>query len=457
MNTVAKLRIIISVHTLIKGDIPTNVEKYLTERLTFVNPQWEQNNKYGYWQGDTPEHLSYLIETDEGLAVPRGFTRQLIKILDSNHVRYTVNDHTRELKEVSFQFKGKLYPYQKDAVTAADHRRYGVLELPTGAGKTVCALHLIAERKQPALVIVHSKELLHQWKDRAVQFLGLPEKEIGLIGDGKKVIGDRLTIGIVNSIYKKADEIKDRIGFLLIDECHRIASRTFTEAVTQFDSKFILGLSATPYRRDKLTKLIYFFLGDKVFSIDPKTLQDANKIMRPKLVVRETDFDYWYHDDYGAMITALTIDQERNKLIARDVLKETDGSGGTALVISDRVEHCKILAGLIKGKRSTRILTGEVPSKDRKKLVEELNQGEVKVLVATSQLIGEGFDLSGLSSIFLACPIKFTGRVKQYTGRILRTAKGKREAVIYDYLDEPGVLQASFKSRTYAYRELGVE
>ena len=451
------IQIDISTHTLIRGSLPSRVDKYLADRLTFVNPQWEENEKYGYWQGDTPEYLSYLTETSEGLLVPRGVTHRLLKILDFNHVEYAVNDHTRALKEVFFKFKGQLYPYQKNAVTAAAKRRYGVLELPTGAGKTVCALYLIAQRKQPALVICHSKELLYQWRDRAVEFLDLPEKEIGLIGDGKKVVGDRMTIGIVNSIYKKADEIKDRIGFLLIDECHRIASRTFTQAVTCFDSRFLLGLSATPYRRDKLTKLIYFFLGDKVFSIDPKTLQKANKIMRPKLVVRETDFNYWYQDDYGDMISALTLDPDRNRMIARDVLKETNGSEGTALIISDRVEHCQVLYGLIKGKRSIRILTGDIPSKDRKKIVEELNQGKVRVLVATSQLIGEGFDLKGLSSIFLACPIKFTGRVKQYTGRILRIGKGKRKAIIYDYLDEPGVLQASFKSRTYAYRELGVE
>ena len=123
------------------------------------------------------------------------------------------------------------------------------------------ALYVIAERKQPALVIVHTKELLYQWQARAVQFLGLQKDEIGLIGDGKKTIGDRLTIGIVNSVYKIAADIREHAGHLIVDECHRCPSRTFTEAVTAFDSRYMLGLSATPWRRDKLSKLIYWHLG----------------------------------------------------------------------------------------------------------------------------------------------------------------------------------------------------
>jgi len=103
------------------------------------------------------------------------------------------------------------------------------------------------------------------------------------------------------------------------------------------------------------------------------------------------------------------------------------------------------------------MVTGDVSSGKTKQIVEDLNRGTIKVLIATSQLIGEGFDLKNLSYIFLATPIKFTGRVKQSTGRILRTAKGKHKAVIYDYLDKPRVLQASFKTRTYAYRELGIQ
>ena len=379
--------------------------------------------------------------------------------MDSHDLSYTIDDQTRRLPEISCKFTGKLYPFQQTAIDAILKKRFGILDSPTGSGKTVMALYLIAERGQPTLVICHSKELMYQWRDRAVEFLGLPQDEIGLIGDGKKIVGDRLTMGIVNSVYKLAEGLQEHVGHLIVDECHRTPSRTFTEAVSTFDSHYMLGLSATPYRRDGLSRLIYFFIGDQVHSIDPKTLQDQNRIMKPKLQVRETAFDYDYHDNYQELIKHLTSDPHRNRLIVDDVLKATKGNGknGISLVISDRKQHCIALYYLLKGRRTIRLLTGDIPSKERKRVIEELNQGGIKVLIATSQLIGEGFDLKTLSNIFLATPISFTGRVKQYTGRILRMAEGKREAVIYDYLDRPGVLQASFKSRTYAYKDLGID
>ncbi len=103
---------------------------------------------------------------------------------------------------------------------------------------------MIAARRQPALVIVHTKELLNQWIDRIETFLGIPRSEIGVIGAGKKTIGERITVGIVNSVYSSAGEIREHIGHLIVDECHRTPSRTFTEAVSAFDCRYMLGLSA---------------------------------------------------------------------------------------------------------------------------------------------------------------------------------------------------------------------
>jgi superfamily II DNA or RNA helicase len=85
-----------------------------------------------------------------------------------------------------------------------------------------------------------------------------------------------------------------------------------------------------------------------------------------------------------------------------------------------------------------------------------LHEGKIRVLVATSQLIGEGFDLPALSNLFLTTPIKFDGRVKQYAGRILRTDPGKKPPTIFDYVDRTGVLEASFRARKKAYQELGI-
>jgi superfamily II DNA or RNA helicase len=287
----------------------------------------------------------------------------------------------------------------------------------------------------------------------------LDKEEIGLVGDGKKAIGKKLTIGIVNSVLKRTEEIGPRVGFLVVDECHRTPSRTFTEAVTGFDCRYMLGLSATPFRRDGLSRLIFFHLGARIHTIETKSLQQSKQIMTARLVIRETgfDFDYSGPGDYQAMISCLAADPARNRMIAGDVLEASRGKNGISLVISDRKEHCRTLAGMVASQRPTRELYGDIPSAERKRIVAELNRGKIKVLVATSQLIGEGFDLPALSNLFLTTPIKFDGRVKQYAGRILRTAKGKKPPTIFDYVDRPGVLEASFRARKRAYIEMGIE
>lgn len=445
----------INKHITINGNLPFEVEEYLSQRLTFANPAYLEKEERGYWTGDTPETLSFLERTEGGLIIPRGFISQLLSTLTRYGIDYHVTDETRALPEVTFRFQGSLYPLQREAVEAVLDHRFGVINAPTGSGKTVMGLYTIAQRKQPALVICHTKELMYQWRDKVVEFLGLPEDEIGLVGDGQKRIGAGLTIGIVNSIYKRADKIRDHIGFLLVDECHRTPARTFTEAVTAFDSRYMLGLSATPYRRDRLTKLIYYYLGDERYRIEPQALQELNQIMTPSLVPIQTGLDYFYRDNYQEMLTDLTIDERRNALIAYMVLK-ANGSG-ISLVLSDRKEHCRTLFNLLRERYPTEILTGEMSTKQRRETLERLHQNGVRILVATSQLIGEGFDLPPLERIFLATPIKFTGRVIQYIGRILRIAEGKTSATIYDFVDRPGVLQASFKSRQHAYRHLGVK
>jgi len=314
------------------------VEVYLRDRLTFPNPKYLENEKFNYWQGDTPAKLSYYHRTVDGCLLPRGFASQLIKTLDHYRLKCRVEDLTRLLPEVDFSFRGDLRPYQEEAVKAILGRKFGVLEAPPGAGKTIIALAAVAIREQPALILTHTKELLYQWQDRAVQFLGLQKDEIRLIGDGKKKIGNKLTIGIVNSVWKPPR-----------------------------------GGTVSPW-----------------------------------------------------------------------------------LLVTGK-NTCRELARMVSSQRPTRELYGDVRSAQRKRIVAELNRGKIKVLVATSQLIGEGFDLPALSNLFLTTPIKFDGRVKQYAGRVLRTAKGKKPPTIYDYVDRPGVLEASFKARKRAYAEMGIE
>jgi superfamily II DNA or RNA helicase len=443
-----------------EDQLPFEAVESLKEQLIFTNPQWLENKKRGYWNGKTSEKLYFLKTYNNFFSMPRGFIHHLKSILTPFDINLIIHDQTRILDDIDFEFSGNLYDFQERAATVILKRKFGVFNCPTGGGKTVVALYCIAKRKQPALVIVHTKELLYQWAQRAQEFLNLSESEIGLIGDGNFHVGSHVTIAIVNSLYKRVHEVKDHIGFFIVDECHRTPSRTFVEASSAFDSRYMLGLSATPYRRDKLTQVINFYMGGQLINISPQELQVKSRIMQAKVIVRRTLFDYDYavDEDYQAMMSALTDDFERTELIVEDVIRHTKNNSGIGLVISDRKDHCKALYNRIAQKDAiVRLLTGDVPNKERKKITEELSQGDVQVLVATSQLIGEGFDLKKLSALFLTMPVTFTGRIKQYVGRILRTDKDKQDAIIYDYVDQPGVLQASFISRRKAYMELGIK
>ncbi len=441
-------------------DLPEDIARKVAGELTILNPAFQDAEKYGRWTGKIDRYLKYYNFDDGTMIMPRGYLYHLAGLLDRYDIKYKIKDGTRKLPSVPFTFRGSLRDYQIQAMADVLEVQEGVLEMPPGAGKTTVALRIIAERQQPALVIVHTKELLYQWRARACQFLDMTEGEVGLIGDGHRRIGKRLTVALINSLYKAIDEVRPAVGHLVVDECHHTPARTFVDAVGLFDSTYMLGLSATPYRRDRLTKVIYLYMGDRVHQVLPQDLQAQNHIMTARLIVRETGFDYPDPaGDYQGCIQAMVEDPDRNKLIVSDVIDEVrTRRGGIALVLSDRVSHCEELFRSISalGVKAC-MLTGSVPVKERARLVDELNGNQAQVLVATVQLIGEGFDLKQLSSIFLATPIKFSGRVKQSVGRVLRTHEGKEEALIYDYLDLPGVLRASFRSRCRTYAELGCE
>jgi superfamily II DNA or RNA helicase len=451
------MKITLTNHIDITG-APEPLMRKICDTFTIENPRWIDNHRLSRWKGGTDHWLTFYRNLADWVTIPRGAMGLILFFCREMDIRYQIIDQRRTLPSVDLAFSGFLKEFQQQATTDILNRDFSVLQAPTGSGKTVTALAIIAQRRQPTLVIVHSKELMDQWIERIKQFLGIPQAEIGIIGNGKKVIDDKVTVGIVNSVYPIAEEIRENIGHLVIDECHRTPSRTFTEAVNVFDCKYMLGLSATPYRRDGLTKLIGWHLGRKI-EVRQTDLTEADIILDVEVIPRETMFTSFYDasEEYARVLSELTEDADRNQLIAADVIREAANGGGICLVLTDRREHCHALAALITPCGiETAILTGEVSNGSRKTIVERLNSGSVRVLIATGQLIGEGFDCKGLSTLFLACPVKFSGRLIQYLGRVLRPAPGKDKAKIYDYADSAvPVLAASARARQRVYRGVG--
>ncbi len=392
--------------------------------------------------------MSYFESDPDGIYFPRGFSNQAVLLCrEITGADPLIVDNRRRLEQHDFHFSGQLREYQETAVNAVCSRSFGVLEAGTGSGKTVMALAVIARRRQPALVVVHTKELLYQWQDRAHEFLGV---DAGLVGDGHFDIRE-LTIAIVNSARKRTAELVPRFGHLIVDECHRVPATLFTDVVSCFDSYYLLGLSATAFRSDAgMTKLIYYFMGDRVHTVDQLNLKVTGAILKPKLVRRKTDFSYHYRGDYPALISALTKHEGRNRMIVDDILMVVrDQSEGTVLVVSDRLSHCRIFVDILKQYEiGVELLTGQTPADQRSAIVNDVQSGAVEVLVATLQLISEGFDCSNLSSLFLTTPITFEGRLLQVIGRIMRPAENKTPCV-YDYVDD----QVSALRRSAAARQ----
>ncbi|MBW2472342.1 MAG: DEAD/DEAH box helicase family protein, partial [Deltaproteobacteria bacterium] len=177
----------------------------LQNRLTIDNPKYHAAKKYGRWVGKNFKQKLFFYELTEGCIIfPRGYAAQAIELCRKYMGRGPeIEDLRRRLPEVNFSFKGKLRQYQQEAVADILRKHFGVLVAGTGSGKTVMALDVIAQRQQPTLIIVHSRELMYQWEERIGQFLGI---EAGLVGDSKFAIRP-LSIAIVNTARRRLDEL----------------------------------------------------------------------------------------------------------------------------------------------------------------------------------------------------------------------------------------------------------
>ncbi len=437
---------------------PERLQAAIRARLTVNNPKYMDARRYSRWVGrQLKPKLYFYREQGDTLIFPRGFGNRAVQLCRKHlGVIPEIIDNRRKLVEIDISFTGELRPYQQQAVHDVVQRSFGVLEAGTGSGKTVMALNVIAQRRQPTIIIVHSRELQHQWMERIDDFLGL---KAGQAGGGRFDL-QSITVAIVNTVRKRLQELSPHFGQIIVDECHRVPASLFTEVVTGFDAFYMLGLSATAFRReDGMTKLIYTYMGDRVHAVDDRILADSGAVVRPDFVQRETAFSYGYRGEYARLIKALAKNEERNSRIAADITAMIlKGHSGTVLVVSDRVAHCGILSDKLQDSGvETELLTGRTPPDQRSRIVDRVQGGEVQVLLSTLQLIGEGFDCSGLSTLVLATPIKFEGRLLQVVGRVMRPAEGKK-ALVIDYVDvKIPVLRRSAVARTEMFARWGRE
>jgi superfamily II DNA or RNA helicase len=355
-----------------------------------------------------------------------------------------------------WQFSGAIRPTQQVVVDSflKPKPHDGIISLQTGGGKTVCALYIASQLRLPTIVLVHSTFLRDQWIERIQAFL--PNARIGTVqGDTADIDDKDIVVGMLQTISMKDLPPKtfEKIGLVIVDECHHIASESFSQAIPKLTSKYMLGLSATPERKDKLMHVINWFLGPILYQSNTDDKIDAG--VRVEYVEFETDdesFNEIVYNKAGVMATVSMINklvefEARNKLITElleDVYTEPDRN---ILVLTDRVEHTKKLLSMLPEhiqKESGILSSGMKPA------VRDEFCANKRILISTYQLVKEGFDVAKLNTLVMATP---RPDIEQIVGRILRVEKSKRttEPLIIDIVDT--TFRRQFQSRLGLYKE----
>jgi superfamily II DNA or RNA helicase len=366
---------------------------------------------------------------------------------------------------IDANFTGTLTLEQQAAADSLLRHDTGVLAAATAFGKTVVAAHVIAARKINTLVLVHRRQLLDQWIARLSTFLDLPTKSIGQIGGGKRKPTGIVDVAIIQSLARKGevDDIIGEYGHLVIDECHHLSAVSFEAVARRCKAKYVLGLSATVSRKDGHHPIIFMQCGPVRFRVDAKR-QAAQRPFGHRVVLRQTGFmlPLGMNNERPAIqnvYNALARDELRNAMIFDDALKALEG-GRSPVILTERKDHALLLAErLSRFARNVIVLRGGMGVRARRAQVEQLAaiaDTEERVLIATGRYIGEGFDDARLDTLFLTMPISWRGTLAQYSGRLHRLHPGKREVVIYDYVDEAvPVLARMSAKRNRGYVSLG--
>jgi len=429
---------------------------FLKEELNFLNAEFLVKKKIGKNTFGTERYFKLVEETENEVIIPRGFIGKIIRFCREHKIEYDFKDEREKLKEVSFLFSAQLLAHQQIVIDAIEKKDLGIVVAPPGSGKTIVGLKIIAEKKQPALIITHRKQIADQWIERIETFLGIPKSEIGKIGQGKTKIGKQITVAMIQSLSKELErpdgrKILNAFGTIILDECHHIPAETFRNTISKLQTFYLYGLTATPFLKYNDSKLIFIHLGEIITEIQTNEISTSK---RPKIVIRNTELDVPYNsktDKFETLSKILIHDSTRNKSILQDVIIELK-SDKKVVIITERKEHIDSLNQYLKQSYEVITLSGEDSENNKNSKWKSLKEGNYQVLITTGQFFGEGTDLQSANCLFLVYPFSFEGKLIQYIGRVQRS---EIVPTIYDYRDiKIDYLNKMFLKRNTYYRKI---
>ena len=442
-----------------KEGLPTALMNRLVRLAAFQNPEFYKTQKMRLSTFGIHRVVGCAEDFEKYIALPRGCQDEAIGLMKSLGIRVNIRDERFNGATIDVNFLGELRSEQMPAVKEMLRHDTGVLCAPTAFGKTVSAAAIIAARKVSTLILVHRTQLMDQWASRLASFLDIDEKQIGKLGGGKRKHGGFIDIALMQSLNRKG-EIDNRIadyGQIIVDECHHLSAFSFEQILKSAKARYVLGLTATPIRRDGHHPIIFMQCGPIRYRANEK---HQHRPFDHEVSPQKTGFKLPAETETTHEIYAyLAQSQERNQKIVQDV-KASLASGRSPIVLTERKDHLFLLAEQLKGCTEHIItLYGGMGVKQRRLEMEKLTNlpaGTSRLIIATGKLIGEGFDDPQLDTLFLTMPISWRGTLQQYAGRLHRLHDGKKVVQIYDYIDENiPVLMRMFDKRIKGYKVMG--
>ena len=446
-----------------KGELSPQLTSRLVRLAAFQNPEFYRAQAMRLSTFGKPRIINCAEEFPKHIGLPRGCLDEVRDLLNSCNVDLKLEDRRFTGKPIDISFEGKLQDRQVDAASTMLMSESGVLAAPTGFGKTAIASWLIGQRKVNTLILVHRRILMDQWRERLGLFLSIPPEDIGLYGGGKRKLTGVVDVAVIQSLQKKGkvlDLVAD-YGQVIVDECHHVSAFSFEQVLKQVKARYIVGLTATPTRRDGHHPIIIMQCGPIRARVDSKALA-LERPFEHIVLLRETSFripESMAEPTIQELYAALTHDPERNAQITQDILACL-ANGRSPLVLTERTEHLKILSEILRDSvENLVILKGGMGKKQREAVSEQLKSipdNEKRVILATGRHVGEGFDDARLDTLFLALPISWRGTLQQYAGRLHRLQDNKTEVRVYDFVDRHvPMLVRMYRKRLAGYRAMG--
>ncbi|SUD58087.1 type III restriction protein res subunit [Ectopseudomonas oleovorans] len=447
-----------------KSELPQSLINKLIRLAAFQNPEFYKAQAMRLPVWNKPRIIGCAENYPQHIALPRGCLDDVQALLDENKVELVLHDERFAGEPIDVRFVGKLRSDQEAALAALLVHDTGILYAPTAFGKTVTAAALIAQRGVNTLVLVHRTELLQQWKERLQAFLGADKTKIGTIGGGKAKPTGIIDIAVMQSLSRQGEVSKQvkNYGQIIVDECHHLSAFSFEALLKAAGAKYVLGLTATPVRRDGQQPIIFMQCGPIRHTASRPESAPADLAVTPLWLSRPIVVP----EGTGIQDVFLQVcsDTERTAKIVAEVGDVFD-QGRKILVLTERTDHLKAIEEQLVGRvENLFTLHGRMSKKQRAALIGELEAlpaDAPRVILATGKLVGEGFDHPALDTLVLAMPVSWKGTIQQYAGRLHREHASKADVRIIDFIDSghPALLrmwskrQAGYKAMGYRFAD----